>query len=82
MNMQTVNTTAYEVFDGCYGTVKDRIREGVYLELDNGQEAFAFRFANLLPGSKVLCTVLKLPREGRKMLVSIDSVVWHTPLAA
>ena len=74
--------TGYEVFDGCYGTVRDRNREGVYLDLNNGQEAYAFRFVNLLLGSKVLCTVLKLPQEEKRMLVSIDSVVWHAPLAA
>lgn len=72
----------YDVFDGCFATVRERNRNGVYLELDNGQEAFAFRFANLLPGSKVLCTVLKQADENRRMLVSIDSVVRHAPLAA
>ena len=64
----------YDVLDCCYGTVKDRNRKGAYLVLDNGEEAFAFKFANLLPGTKVLCTVQKPAREGRMKQVSIDSV--------
>jgi len=44
------------------------------LELDNGQKAFAYKYANLLPGTKVLCTVLKQAVDNRSMLVSIDSI--------
>ena len=65
----------YERFDGCYGTVVGCCRSGAFLELDNGEEAFAYKFASLYPGTKVLCTVLRLADEARKMLVSIDSVV-------
>lgn len=64
----------YDRYDGCYGVVTGRCGKGAYLTLDNGQEAFAYRFASLLPGTKVLCTVLKLATEGKRMLVSIDSV--------
>lgn len=76
------NYKGYEKFDGCYGEVTGKCRAGAFLTLDNGQEAFAYKFASLLPGTKVLCTVLKQPTEEKKMLVSIDSVVSHVPLAA
>lgn len=65
----------YEVLDGCYGTVVGRCRKGAFLTLDNGEDAFAYKFGNLWPGTKVLCTVLRLAHEGRRKLVSIDSVV-------
>lgn len=65
--------SGYERFDGCYGTVVGSCRSGAFLELDNGEKAFAYKFASLRPGTKVLCTVLRLADEARKMLVSIDS---------
>lgn len=71
----------YEVLDGCYGTVVGRCRKGAFLTLDNGEDAFAYKFANLWPGTRVLCTVLRLADEGRRKLVSIDSVA-HYPAAA
>lgn len=52
---------SYERFDGCYGEMTGSCKSGAYLTLDNGQEAFAYKFASLLPGTKVLCTVLKMP---------------------
>lgn len=66
---------SYERFDGCYGTVIGCCRSGAFLKLDNGEEAFAYKFASLYPGTKVLCTVLRQADKARKMLVSIDSVV-------
>ena len=45
--------------DECYGKIVDRCQKGAFLELDNGQEAFAYKFASLLPGTEVLCTVLR-----------------------
>lgn len=77
MSPTQTQTHLYNVWDGCYATVIDRCRKGAYLKLDNGEDAFAFQFANLLPGSKVLCTVQKEARENRLKQVSIDSVVWH-----
>ncbi len=75
--------TGYERFDGCYGEVTGRCSCGSFLTLDNGQEAFAYKFVSLLPGAKVLCTVLKLATEDRRMLVSIDSVrSYGTPAIA
>lgn len=77
----TENQNMYEVFDGCYGTVVGRCQKGAFLTLDNGEDAFAYKFGNLCPGTKVLCTVLRLADEGRRKLVSIDSVA-HYPAAA
>lgn len=74
--------TGYERFDGCYGTVICRCLKGAYLELDDGEQAFAYKFGNLFPGTKVLCTVLKQATEDRKMLVSIDSVLQLASIGA
>lgn len=74
--------TGYEPFEGCYGTITERCRKGAYLQLDNGEEAFAYKFGNLFPGTKVLCTVLRRPQEGKKTLVSIDSIVQYSGFAA
>ncbi len=72
----------YERFDGCYGEVTGHCKAGAYLMLDNGQKAFAYKFANLLKGTKVLCTVMKLPKDEKLMLVSIDSVGGLSSVAA
>lgn len=70
-----MNITEYEKYDGCFAKITDRCSAGTYLELDNGQTAFAYAFSNLPRGAKVLCTVLRKAIDGRKTLVSIDSVV-------
>lgn len=66
--------TGYQVLDGCYGTVVGVNRKGAYLTLDNGEDAFAFQFANLRRGTEVLCTVRRMATEERRKLVTIDSV--------
>lgn len=68
------STVSYERFDGCYGELAGRCKAGAYLTLDNGQEDFAYKFANLLLGTKVLCIAMKMPTNEKLMLVSIDSV--------
>ena len=73
---------SYERYDGCYGVVTGRCRSGAFLTLDNGQEAFAYKFSGLPNGTKVLCTVLRMPTEEKRMLVSIDSVGGNSPMAA
>lgn len=65
---------SYEKYDGCYGVVTSCCGKGAFLDLDNGEQAFAYKFTNLYKGTRVLCTVLRLATEGRRMLVSIDSV--------
>ena len=47
---------------------------GLFLRLENGQEAFA-SFGGLVPGTEVLCTVLKKATERWRVLVAIDSVL-------
>lgn len=74
--------TGYDRFEGCYATVTGTCHSGAFLQLDNGEDAFAYRFASLLPGSKVLCTILRQALEGRRKLVSIDAVISYTPLCA
>ena len=64
-----------EIFDNCYGVVTGRNSTGAYLELDNGSEAYARRYANLKPGTKVMCTVLKKPKDYYLALVEIDTVL-------
>lgn len=78
----STNYAGYERLDGCYGEVTGRCQAGVFLTLDNGQEAFAYKFSSLRPGTKVLCTVLKMPAERKQMLVSVDSVERDSPMAA
>lgn len=64
----------HEVMEGCYGKVIGRCQKGTFLELDNGQEAFAYKFVSLFPGTEVLCTVLKQAVDNKKMLVSIGLI--------
>ena len=68
--------TGFEALEGCYGTVTGRNRSGAYLMLDNGQAAFAYKFANLFPGTRVLCTFLRKPTDLKSALVSIDHVCY------
>lgn len=74
--------TKYEPLEGCYGIITGRCRSGAFLQLDNGEEAFAFKFANLFPGTKVLCTVKRAANEEKRTLVAIDSVIEYAAFAA
>ena len=64
----------YEPFESCYTEVISRCARGAFLKLDNGEEAFAYKYANLRIGTKVLCTVLKQAREPLLTRVEVDSV--------
>lgn len=75
-------SACYDKYDGCFGSVTGYCHSGAFLTLDNGQAAFAYKFGGLRPGTKVLCTVLRLPTEERRMLVSIDSVCEYAAPAA
>lgn len=70
--------TAYDVHDECFAVVTGRCSKGAFLELDNGEPAFCYRHANLLPGTLVLCAILKKadPEHGRNILCGISSVLW------
>ena len=65
----------YQRFDSCYGKIIDRCNTGVFVELDNGEIAFARSFHNLKAGSKVLCSVERMGSGYRKPVVTIDSVI-------
>lgn len=69
------SVTIYEAYESCYGYVSSRCSQGIFLELDNGQRAFAYKYLNLNMGSKVLCTVLRKPVNDKLALVGIDSVI-------
>lgn len=53
--------------DGVRGTVTGGCSKGIFLALEDGQEAFA-HFGGLNPGTTVLCTVLK---KARKLYIKI-----------
>ena len=59
--------------DAVRGTVIGGCSKGVFLFLEDGQEAFA-RFGGLNPGTTVLCTVLKRATEKKRVFVSIESI--------
>lgn len=61
------------VGDVVYGVVTGVCSAGIFLSLEDGQEAFA-RFGGLEYGAKVPCTVLKKASETwRRVLVGVDS---------
>lgn len=64
----------YSVRDGVWAVVTGGCSKGLFLVLENGQEAFAF-FGGLSPGTEVFCTVLKKSTERWRVLVSIDAVL-------
>ena len=59
--------------DGVRAVVTGGCSKGLFLRLENGQEAFA-SFGSLVPGTEVLCTILKKATERWRVLVAIDSV--------
>lgn len=75
-------STKYEALDGCYGKVVGTCQKGAFLTLDNGEPAFAYKFANLRQGAVVLCTVRRMADGDKRMLVTIDSVVKHSDVVA
>ena len=76
------NIIIYERFDSAYGIVTGTCRTGAYLQLDNGEIAFAYKFASLRPGTKVLCSIQKLSDGNRYTRVSVDSVLSYPTLKA
>ena len=71
----------FNVKDGVYGVITGGCKSGVFLKLENGQEAFA-TFGGLTPGTEVLCTVLKKATDKWRVLVAIDSVLKEATIAA
>lgn len=69
------NFDGYVKGDCCFGTVTSRGGDKLYLDLDNGQQAIAYRFGNLQAGAEVYCTVQKNAGRNRRMEVTVDSNV-------
>ena len=70
-----------DIRDAVYGVVTGNCSKGLFLELENGQQAFS-HFGGLAPGSEVLCSVIKKATEKWRVLVSIDSVLTEAIVAA
>lgn len=68
------NDEEFNIRDGVCGIITGRCSKGLFLELENGQAAFAY-FGGLAPGTEVFCTVLKKATEILRVLVLIDSVM-------
>lgn len=62
----------FDIRDGVFGVVIGTNRNGICLELENGQRAFAY-FGCIRPGAEVLCTVRRKAMENR------DILVWWIP---
>ncbi len=71
----------FNIRDGVYGIVTGGCKSGVFLVLENGQEAFA-SFGGLNPGTEVMCTVMKKATDKRRVFVAIDSVMEEVTMAA
>ncbi len=80
MNYETTMLPADEYADRyikgdcCYAVITSRDSKGSYLELDNGQKAYAYGIGNLSCGTKILCTITR-PALGRKRArARLDSI--------
>lgn len=71
------NDANFNVRDGVHAVLIGECKMGLFLELENGQQAFA-SFGSLVPGTEVLCSVLKKSTEKLRVLVSIDAVFEKT----
>jgi len=78
MKMVKNITSKYELKDVAIGTVSGGCNSGLFLKLENGEEAFA-KFGRLPPGTKVLCSILKKADERKRflMLASVDSIIYR-----
>lgn len=71
--METISN--YERMDSDYAVVTGRCGKGIFLRMKQGEEAFSYQMSNLKIGTEVICTVLKMAQEGRRLRVAVDSVV-------
>ncbi len=74
------NDDNFCIRDGVYGVVTGGCSTGVFIELENGQSAFAKFGART--GQKVLCTVLRKAADTWRVLVTVDSLIGENPMAA
>ena len=77
--------------DSVPGIVKGQSRLGLYIDLniennfDDRKEfvpAFGYLTGRLPVGTKVMCSIRKPAREGKDILVSVDSIVYEEEMAA
>lgn len=77
--------------DSVPGIVKGQSRSGLYIDLnikndfDDSKElvpAFGYWTGRLPVGTKVMCSIRKSAREGKDILVSVDSIVYEDEMAA
>ena len=77
--------------DSVPGIVKGQSRLGLYIDLniendfDDRKElvpAFGYWTGRLPVGTKVMCSIRKRAREGKDILVSVDSIVYEDEMAA
>lgn len=77
--------------DSVPGIVKGQSRSGLYIDLniendfDDRKElvpAFGYWTGRLPVGTKVMCSIRKSAREGKDILVSVDSIVYEDEMAA
>jgi hypothetical protein len=67
----------FNIRDSVIATVSCSTSKGIYVELENGQTAYA-AFERLPKGTAVYCTILKKSTGRWLTLVSIDSVLYDT----
>ncbi len=73
MNYETTMLPADEYADRyikgdcCYAVITSRDSKGSYLELDNGQKAYAYGIGNLSCGTKILCTITRPRQTGQHL---------------
>lgn len=67
-------TYEYAKGDCCYAVVDGHNSRGSYLELDNGQRAFAFNAGNLRNGVRILCTIEKSATAEKSALAKLESI--------
>ena len=77
--------------DSVSGIVKGQSKAGLYIDLniendfDDPKElvpAFGYWTGRLPVGTKVMCSIRKLAREGKDILVNVDSIVYENEMAA
>ena len=73
--------SSYQIGDSMRAVVIGNCSKGVYLDMEDGQEAFAV-FNPLPRGTRVFCTILKKPTERFRTLVAVDAVTGRGIMAA
>ena len=81
MNGENKIIEEYEIRDVVMGIVTGSCANGVFLQLENGESAYA-RFGFLQSGTKVLCSILKKATDRLRILTSIDSVIGEEGMVA